>query len=96
MYDAKKHLIEILDYYKMKLLNDGCTMDEINETTKLLEQNMKVSGTIKNFADFYGVPESVVRTNIARKMIDKPKRKVLYPFHKFIKIVPEKWRNFDR
>lgn len=92
--DAKKELLEILDYYKYRVQN-GCTMDEINSTLKMLENNMKVNGTIKNFADFYGVPESVVRTNIARKMVDKPKRKVLYPFHKFIKIVPEKWHNRD-
>ena len=56
---------------------------------------MKIDGTIKDFANFYGVPESVVRTKIARKMIDKPKRKVLYPFNKFIKIVPEKWHKKD-
>lgn len=92
--DAKKELLEILDYYKYRVQN-GCTMDEIDSTLKMLENNMKVNGTIKDFADFYGVPESVVRTNIARKMIDKPKRKVLYPFHKFIKIVPEKWHHRD-
>lgn len=93
--DAKDELIEILDFYKYKLLHNGCTMEEIDSATNAIKNNMKIDGTIKDFANFYGVPESVVRTNIARKMIDKPKRKVLYPFNKFIKIVPEKWHKKD-
>lgn len=93
--NAKEELIEMLDYYKFKVKRDGCTMDEIESATKLLQENVPMSGTIKDFADFYGVPESLVRTNIARKMIDKPKRRVMYSFHKFIKIAPEKWRKKD-
>ena len=90
--DAKKYIIEILDYYKSRILNDSCTMDEINSVAKALEQNLEIHGTISDFAKFYDVPETTIRTNIARKMLDKPKRKVLYPFHKFAKIVPDKWR----
>lgn len=90
--DAKKYLIEILDYYKQRLANDACTMDEINSATKALEENMKINGTIRDFAEFYGVSESNVRATIARKLIAKPERKVLYPFHKFAKIIPENWR----
>lgn len=90
--DAKKHLVEILDYYKQRILSDGCTMDEINSATRALEQNMKVSGTISNFAKFYDVPENQIRATISRKLLAKPKRVLLYSFHAFAKIVPEKWR----
>lgn len=89
--DAKKYLIETLDYYKKRIQNDSCTMEEINSAAKAIESNMEVHGTISDFAKFYDVPETTIRTNIARKLFDKPKRKVLYPFHKFIKIVPDKW-----
>lgn len=91
--NAKEELLEILEFYKFKIKNNGCTMEEINSAAKMLEENLNISGTIRDFAEFYDVPESVIRTNISRKLIDKPKRKVMYPFHKFIKIAPEKWKN---
>ena len=91
--DAKKILLEILDYYKYKIDNNFTTMDEINSVVKVLEENMEISGTIEDFAKFYGVTEGNVRATINRKLIAKPKRRVLYPFHLFRKIVPEKWLN---
>ena len=91
--DAKKHLVEILDFYKQKVLTDGCTMDEINSATKALEQNMNLFGTISSFAKFYDVPENQIRATISRKLFAKPKRVLLYPFHKFSAIVPEKWKD---
>lgn len=90
--DANKLLSEILGYYKHKVDHNLCTMEEMNDALKALESNMTVQGTISDFAKFYDVPEATVRTNIFRKMFAKPKRKVLYPFHDFIKIVPDKWR----
>lgn len=90
--DAKKYLIEMLDYYKQRLQNDSCTMEEINSVAKAIENNMEIHGTISDFSNFYGVSESNVRANIARKLFAKPKRVLLYPFHKFSKIVPDKWR----
>lgn len=89
--DAKKYLIETLDYYKKRIQNDSCTMEEINSAAKAIESNMEIHGTISDFANFYGVSESNVRANIARKLFAKPKRVLLYPFHKFMKIVPESW-----
>ena len=91
MINPKSYLIEILDYYKYKLENDLCTMDEINSATQALEKDMRVTGTIEDFANFYGVSQNTVRTNIFRKLFAKPKRKVLYPFHDFNRIVPDKW-----
>ena len=90
--DAKKILTEILDYYKYKIDNDLCTMEEIEETGKILQENMEIHGTIEDFAKFYGVPEVNVRNTIHRKSFDKPKRKVYYRFSPFQRIVPPKWR----
>ena len=90
--DANKLLSEILGFYKYKVDNNLCTMDEMNDAIKSLENNMEIHGTISDFANFYGVSESNVRASIARKLIAKPKRVLLYPFHKFVKIIPEKWR----
>ena len=90
--DAKKILSEILDYYKYKIDNDLCTMEEIEATSRVLQENMEISGTISDFARFYGVPEGNVRSTINRKLIDKPRRRVYYRFIPFLKIVPEKWK----
>ena len=90
--DVSKLLSEILGYYKYKVDNNLCTMSEMNDALKALESNMEIHGTISDFARFYDVPETTIRTNISRKLLAKPKRKVLYPFHKFAKIVPDKWR----
>lgn len=91
--DANKLLSEILGFYKYKVDNNLCTMDEMNDAIKALESNMEIHGTISDFARFYGVSESNVRASIARKMFAKPKRVLLYPFHAFRKIAPEKWKN---
>lgn len=90
--DASKILSDILGYYKYKVDNNLCTMDEMNDALKALESNMEVHGTISDFAKFYGVSESNVRATICRKLLAKPKRKVLYPFGAFAKIIPDKWR----
>lgn len=91
--DAKKILSEILAYYKYKVDNDLCTMAEIESATKALESNMEIYGTIEDFSKFYDVPQVNVRATISRKLLDKPVRKVFYRFHKFLKVVPNKWRN---
>lgn len=91
--DANKLLSEVLGFYKYKVDNNLCTMDEMNDALHALEENMEVHGTISDLAKFYGVSESNIRATIARKLIAKPTRKLLYPFHKFSKIIPDKWRN---
>lgn len=92
MLDPKTYIAEILDYYKYKLDNNLCTMEEMNSLAKTIEENMQIQGTISDFAKFYDQPESSVRATISRKLLDKPKRKVFYPFNSFSRIVPNKWR----
>ena len=90
--DPKAYLIEILDYYKYKRTNGKCTIEEIKSVTSAIVENTELDGTISDFAKFYGVSETNIRATISRKLIAKPKRKLLYPFHKFAKIIPTKWR----
>lgn len=90
--DAKKILSEILAYYKYKVDNDLCTMAEMESAQKALTENMQIYGTIDDFANFYGVSPGNVRATISRKLLAKPIRRVFYPFHKFLKIIPTKWR----
>lgn len=90
--DAKQILSEMLAYYKYKVDNDLCTMAEIESAQKALTENMEIYGTIEDLAKFYGVSTGNVRATISRKLLAKPIRRVFYPFHKFLKIVPSKWR----
>lgn len=90
--DAKEILSEILGYYKYKVDNNLCTMAEMESAKKALTENMEIYGTIDDFAKFYEVPKVNVRATISRKLIAKPIRKVFYPFHRFLRVVPEKWR----
>jgi len=89
---AKEVLSEILAYYKYKVDNGLCTMEELESAKKALEENMEIYGTVEDFAKFYDKTPVNVRVAINRKMIAKPKRKVLYPFHEFLKVVSDKWR----
>jgi len=90
--NAGDHLIDVLDFCKYKVKNNLCTMEEIEGALRALECNLNLEGTISDLANFYKVPEVTVRTNIHRKLFAKPKRKTLYPFQDFNKIVPDKWR----
>lgn len=91
--DAKQYLHDMLSFLQYKLDNNLCTMEEIESVSKTLQENLQVSGTIKDFAKFYNQPEVNVRVAIHNKLLDKPKRVVLYPFQKFAKVVSDKWRN---
>ena len=85
-------LIEILEFYIFKLKAGKCTQQEAESATKTIVSNMEIDGSISDFAKFFGVSESNVRAVIARKLLAKPKRILLYPFHKFIQIIPESRR----
>ena len=90
--DAKQILSEMLAYYKYKVDNDLCTLAEIESAQKALAENLEIYGTIEDLARFYETSPGNVRATISRKLIAKPIRRVFYPFHKFLKIVPTKWR----
>lgn len=88
----KRNIKEILQFGIYKLDNNLCTPEELRSLERMAENNLELNGTIPDFAKFYGVPESNIRVTINRKLMAKPKRMVFYPFHKFRKIIPEKWR----
>lgn len=90
--DAKKELLEIIGFYKYKIENNLCTPEEIESTSKLLQENLDIYGTAEDFANFFGVSETQIRSAINRKLIDKPKRRVYYRFISFLKVAPRSWR----
>ena len=91
--NAKPYLIEMLDYYKQRIVNDSCTMEEINSVAKTLQESMTVFGRIDDLAEFYGKSKEAVNGQIKRKMLTKPKKNItLYSFHAFQRLIPDSWR----
>jgi hypothetical protein len=89
---VKRILSDFLGFLRYKVDNDKLTLEEEQAIVRIIEENLPLSGTSDDFARYYKQSPVNVRSVINRKMIDKPRRLVLYPFLKFSKIVPEKWR----
>ena len=90
--EAKEELKEIFRYAIYRLDNNLCTPAELDSFGDAAKTVLDLEGTIEDFSKFYGVSEGNVRATIARKMFDKPKRRVYYRFSSFQKIAPDRWR----
>lgn len=88
---AKKIISDFLGYLKYKVDNDKLTLPEMQAAIRAIDK-IELRGTANDFAEFYGQSPVNVRSQISRKMLEKPIRAVLYSFRAFSKIVPEKWR----
>ena len=89
---AKRIISEFLGFLKYKVDNDKLTLDEEQAIVKLIEDNLPLSGTADDFADYYHQSPVNVRSVIHRRMIEKPARKVLYSFLSFARKIPQKWK----
>lgn len=92
---VKRNLKEIFEFGIYKLDNNLCTPAELRSLERMAEGNLEMDASIKEIADFFGKPEVNVRVVINQKLAAKPKRKVLYPFLKFLKVAPKKWLSKD-
>ena len=90
--EAKETLKEIFQFAIYKLDNNLCTPSEIESWVEAAENNLNMEASIPELARFFNVSEQLIRTTINRKLIAKPRRRVVYPFQSFLKVVPEKWR----
>ena len=89
---GKKILSDFLGFLKYKVDNDLLTIDEISAIKEIVMKEIPLSGTSEDFAKYYHQSPINVRSVINRKLLAKPKRKVLYPFLEFSEIIPEKWK----
>ena len=90
---VKRILSDFLGFLRYKVDNDKLTLEEEQAFVKLIEDNLPISGTSDDFAKYYRQSPVNVRSVINRKMMDKPRRMVMFSFLKFSRIIPEKWRN---
>ena len=88
---GKKIVLEFLDYLSFKVRSDSLTMEEVESIARTFMENITLSGTIDDLAKFYGQSKENVKVVINRKLFSKPRRRVLYSFNAFRKIVPKRW-----
>lgn len=88
---VKKMLLEIIDFYREKIINDKCSEADMRSVFKMLSENAIGDVTIGELAEYYNQSESNVRNVLSRNYIGKPRRKLLYNFMKVIKVIPKTW-----
>lgn len=69
---AKRILLEFLDYLRYKIENDKLTMGEVEGLSRMLQENLPLSGTIADFAEYYKKPEVNVRVAINSAVANYP------------------------
>lgn len=88
---GKKILSSFLGFLKYKVDNDQLTLEEEQAMLRIIERDLPLFGTSEDFARYFRKTPGNVRAVINRKVLAKPKRRVLYSFLDFIRSVPEKW-----
>ena len=89
---VKKLLCEFFGFLQHKIETGGLTLEEQQALLRIVEESVPVYATADDLASFYGKTKEAVHLVVHRKLLSKPKRRVLYDFREFRKIVPEKWR----
>lgn len=90
---VKRILSDFLGFLRYKVDNDKLTLEEEQAFVKLIEDNLPISGTSDDFAKYYRQSPVNVRSVINRKMMERPRRMVMFSFLKFSRIIPDKWRD---
>lgn len=88
----RRSLCEYLGFLQHKIECGSLTLDEECALLRLLEESLRISATVEDLAGYYGKTPEAIRTVIHRRMLSKPKRRVMYSFREFARIIPEKWR----
>lgn len=89
---TKRLLAEYLDFLKFKVEHDLLTLEEMRAVLRLFEDAVPVYATAEDLANYYGKSDVAIRSVIHRKMLSKPRRRVLYSFREFARVAPDKWK----
>ena len=93
---VKKLLSDYLGFLKYKVDHDKMTLEEEQAFVRLIEKNIPLLGTSEDFAKYYKQSPVNIRSVISRKLMEKPIRRVFYPFISFAKKIPKKWNSLHR
>lgn len=93
---SKKIVLDFLDYLSFKVRNDSLTMEEADSLARTFTENLKLTGTIDDLANYYGQSRDNVKVVINRKLLSKPKRRVYYSFNAFRSVIPKRWKRGNK
>ena len=85
-------LAEFLGFLKHKVEKGSLTLEEQQALLRVFEESLPVYATADDLAAYYGKTKDAVHLIVHRKLLSKPKRRVLYDFREFRRVIPEKWR----
>ena len=88
---VKDVLLGVVRKWEHDLLHGRCTPTHMRSLFNLVVENVDMDASLDEIAEHFNQSKSNVSNVIARRYIGRPKRKVLYPFQKILKIVPESW-----
>ena len=89
---VQKLLCEFFGFMKHKIETGGLTLEEQQALLRIIEDSVPVYATAEDLASYYGKSQEAVHLVVHRKLLSKPKRRVLYDFREFRRIVPDKWK----
>lgn len=85
--------IKLLLSFAYRQADEGnCTYENLVRWRDILAEALNVDASISDLSEHFGKSEANVSNIISRKMTAKPKRKVLYRFADFLKIIPKSWK----
>jgi len=87
----RKILCEFFGFLQYKVMHGGFTLEEEMSLLEIFT-GIPISATADDIAGYYGRSPEAVRAVVSRKMISKPKRRVLYDFNEFQRVAPDKWK----
>ena len=88
---SKRLISEFLGFLKNKVDNGTLTLEEEMAIINVIERDIPLSATSEDLARYYRQSPGNIRAVIHRRMPSKPRRRVMYSFLDFAKIIPEKW-----
>lgn len=89
----QKTLLEFIDYLRFKIENKKFTLAELENVHNFFLETFDTRATIEELADYYNKDKARIRTEIARKVISKPERRVYYKFSDINDVVPLSWKH---
>ena len=89
---TKKILAEFFRFLAYKAEHEGFTLEEEQALMGFFQNSIPISATADDLSKFYRRSPEAIRAVVSRKMLGKPKRRVLYSFNEFRKVVPDKWK----
>lgn len=88
----KTLLSEFLGFLKYKVDHDALTLEEEQAMLRIIEDTIPLTATAEDLANYYGRTPEAIRSVIHRKLLKKPRRRVMYDFREFQRVAPEKWK----